>query len=111
MALLVAAGQVNLSRGARSIRLSGSPGTIFRSFINRYILTGLVFVLTAPLLYIRALREIPLIKAFMFNSLTYLFVFLSGRFLLKEKAGILQWAGLLLIMAGFLIPFLMEPPL
>jgi len=105
-AVLTATAQYCIRRGARSLSRGKGLGKFLISFFRPFLLTGLFLTLTVPLLYIRALSDCPLSRAFAFNSLTHLFVFLTGRFLLKEKTGRLQWAGLALILTGFLLPLI-----
>ncbi|MBI9102825.1 MAG: EamA family transporter [Spirochaetales bacterium] len=104
MAIITASGQMLIKKGAVHIIRNRGFITLILSFIDPYLLAGLFFTLTAPLLYIRALSSLDLGKAFMFNSLTHLLVFLSGRFILKERTNIFHWLGLSLVTAGFLLP-------
>lgn len=108
MAALTAAGQVFLRRGAVHLVRKRGLRQFLLSFINPYLITGLFLALAAPLLYIRALSGLPLSQAFMFNSLSHLLVFLAGRFVLKERAHLLHWIGLSLIVLGFLMPIFVE---
>lgn len=108
MAFFTAAGQTLLRKGAIKIVRGKGLGAFLFSCLNFYLGGGLLLALLAPLLYIKALHDIPLSQAFMFNSLTHLLVFLSGRFILKERARALHWVGLSLIVVGFLLPVFIE---
>lgn len=108
MAILTATGQVFLRRGALQLVRKRGLSRLLLSFVNPYLITGLLLALAAPLLYIRALGGLPLSEAFMYNSLSHLLVFLAGRFLLQERAHVLHWIGLCLIVIGFLFPIIIR---
>lgn len=61
---------------------------------------GLLLYVAAALLYIVALRKIPVSVAFPSVSLSYVIVALLGHFLFKEPFGLRQVGGILLIMGG-----------
>jgi len=104
MAFVTASGQMLIRKGASKIIRNAGFIRLIRSFIDPFLITGLMLTLSAPLLYIRALSGLDLGKAFMFNSLTHLLVFFAGIFILKERANIFHWFGISLIAAGFLLP-------
>ena len=104
MTVFTASGQLLIKRGTAGLSWGRSIKAFFVSLKNPFIISGLFLALAAPLLYIRALGTIPLSKAFMFNSLSHVFVFLAGKFILGEKAGFLHWLGISLIAAGFILP-------
>ena len=61
---------------------------------------GLAFYGAAALLYIIALRKIPMSVAFPSVSLSYAIIAVLGHFLFGEPFGIKQVAGIVLIMGG-----------
>ena len=106
IAVMIASGQVLLKKGLSSVIRGNGIKAFIMSLSYPPLFAGVVLIMTAPLLYIKALEDLPLSAAFMFNSLTHLFVFLAGRFILGEKAGLLQWIGIALIITGFIFPVL-----
>ncbi|MBI9109399.1 MAG: EamA family transporter [Spirochaetales bacterium] len=105
MPVLVTAGQLLLKKNTYKIVTDAGLISFFHSLLVPGIILGAAGVVCAPLLYIKALGAVPLSEAFAFNSLNYIFVFLSGHFLLKEDVNAMQVAGVVLISAGFLLPF------
>ena len=108
MPVLVTAGQVMIKRSATGIITGRGLAALFRSCFRPGIIGAGLCIATAPILYIKALGGVPLSEAFAFNSLNYILVFAAGKFLLKEKVNSCQAAGVILITAGFLLPFIME---
>ncbi len=108
MPVLVTAGQILMKRNAGAV----VTGKGFPAFIKSLLCPGIVgagiCMAAAPLLYINALSEIQLSEAFAFNSLNYILVFISARFLLNERINLFQVIGVILITAGFLLPFIVE---
>jgi multidrug transporter EmrE-like cation transporter len=93
--LLAAAGQILLKMGATGSRE-------LTDFLNLRVLTGLGFYGVSTLLWIWALSKVPLSMAYSFTALTFLMVFLGSLLIVKESVGLLTFAGVALIVSGFL---------
>ena len=104
MPAMVTTGQVLLKKSAGNILTGEGLRRFVLSFLKPGIIAGIAAVAFAPLIYIKALGEVPLSEAFAFNSLNYVLVFFSGRLILRERVNPLQITGVILITAGFLIP-------
>ncbi len=108
MPVLVTAGQVLLKKSVPAIVTGKGLVAFLLSCRHPGIIAAAVCVAASPFLYISALGSVPLSEAFAFNSLNYILVFLTGRFLLKEKVDVFQAVGVVLIASGFLFPFIVE---
>ena len=108
MPVMVSAGQVLMKKGVRHIVIGEGIVVMIRSCFRITIIASVICIASAPLLYIRALEVVPLSEAFAFNSLNFIFVFLAGRFILGERQNARRVIGVILISAGFLLPFLAE---
>jgi small multidrug resistance pump len=86
-------GQVLLKNGA-------GESTILRQMLAPSTIVGLFFYGVAAILYILALRKLPVSVAFPTVSLSYVIVAVLGHFLWNEPFGLYQIAGLVLIVGG-----------
>ncbi len=88
-----------------SRRLSGKKSVKenIRQFLNPFLLSGVVFMASAPLLYFRALLYIELSKAYSITALNQIIVTASAIFLLKEKITLKKSAGIILVAAGVML--------
>jgi small multidrug resistance pump len=94
--------------GAISITVLGETllkmGAASRSFLRQLIdwrtLAGVTFYGLAALLYMLALRRIPMSVATPYTAASYVAVALIGRFVFRESLGRFQIAGIGLIVAG-----------
>ena len=103
MIILTSLSQVFIKMGSGKIRTGEGLFVLIRSFLNPFIVTGMVLVMGAPLLYFSALSRLNLNTAFSFNGLAYIVVIILGRSILKEKISIFHIAGGLFILIGFVI--------
>ncbi len=103
MVILTSLSQVLIKTGSGKIRTGSGTAIMIRSFLNPYLVIGIVLVLAAPLLYFSALSQLDLKTAFSFNGLAYILVIILGRFVLKERISIFHITGGLFILTGFLI--------
>jgi multidrug transporter EmrE-like cation transporter len=121
--LLSAAGQVLVKAGAdrtlpgaaeASVTDSGTDSGaqrpnckrctgFFRRAMNFRLICGVACVALVPLIYTRALSDVPLSRAYGATGLTYPLVIGAGALFLREKPGIRHAVGSLLIVAGFLL--------
>ncbi|MGE0154163.1 MAG: multidrug efflux SMR transporter [Reyranellaceae bacterium] len=90
------AGQLLLKEGA-------AAADFVQQLFRPTTMVGLGFYALAALLYIVALRKIPVSVAFPSVSLSYVVVAVAGHFLWNEPFGLAQIAGLALICGGVLV--------
>lgn len=105
MPVLVTAGQVLLKKNTAAVITGAGIAAFIRSCLRPGIIAAALCIAGAPILYISALGTVPLSEAFAFNSLNYILVFITSRFILKEKINRYQIIGVILITSGFLLPF------
>lgn len=103
MGMMTAGGQVLIKLGMMGRERPAGIFTMILFCLNLQIITGLMLALSAPLVYIQALKLLGLSGAYGLNGLSYLFVFAFSRIFLGEKGSILHLAGLLLIAGGVAI--------
>jgi len=89
-------GQVLLKSGA-------GAETFLRQMLAPHTVIGLFFYGIAALLYIVALRKLPVSVAFPSVALSYVVVAILGRLLWQEPLGLYQIAGLALIVGGVVL--------
>jgi small multidrug resistance pump len=92
-------GQIVLKFGTE--RSNG--GSVLAHFLNPLTIAGLGVYFVAALLYIVALKRIPLSIAYPSISVSYVAVALAAHFLWGEALGMQQLAALGLITAGILM--------
>ena len=92
-------GQLSLKSGA--VKITGDK----MSFLQPFLILGLACYFVAALLYIFALREIPVSIAFPSVSISYVAVAYLSHLLWKEPFGIPQIIALLFIGSGIYILF------
>ena len=90
-------GQLLLKAGATG------PGDFLVQLMRPTTIVGLAFYGVAALLYIVALRGIPVSVAFPAAATQYVIVAMVGWFVYGEPAGVQQVAGLALIVVGVLM--------
>jgi multidrug transporter EmrE-like cation transporter len=90
-------GQLLLKAGATG------PGDFLVQLMRPTTIVGLAFYGVAALLYIVALRGIPVSVAFPAAATQYVIVAMVGWFVYGEPAGVQQVAGLALIVIGVLM--------
>ena len=91
------AGQLTLKSGALR-----SP-TVAAQFVNPLTITGFGIYVLAALLYIVALKKIPVSVAFPSVAASYAIVAVAAHFLWNEPFGWPQFGGLVLIGGGILL--------
>jgi drug/metabolite transporter (DMT)-like permease len=89
-------GQVLLKAGA-------GEASFVRQMLAPHTIVGLFFYAVAALLYIVALRRLPVSVAFPSVSLSYVVVAVAGHLLWHEPLGLYQIAGLVLIVGGVVL--------
>ena len=103
MVILTSFSQIFIKIGSRKIITKSGTAILIKTFLNPYIIIGMVFVAAAPLLYFSALSRLPLNSAFSFNGLGYIIVIILGGLVLKEHISVFHIAGGLLILCGFIV--------
>jgi len=94
---IAACGQLLLKTGA----LRGAE--VVQAFLNPFTILGFCCYGTSAVLYIFALRKIPLSQAYPSVSLSYAVVAVAAHYLWGERIGWGQAAAFLLIMSGILL--------
>jgi drug/metabolite transporter (DMT)-like permease len=95
--LIAVAGQLSLKSGAMPGAVSGSVYT------SPYVIVGLGLYMLAALLYVQALKTIPLSVAFPTVSISYVAVAVFAHFLWGEPLGVRQLLALGFIVAGIVL--------
>ena len=86
-------GQINLNRAEIF-------HTIISIFTNIWVVCGTVFFVTSMILWIKAISNMELSKAYPSVSLSYLIVFLFSVFIFHESVSLDKVVGLVLVTAG-----------
>ena len=89
-------GQVLLKSGAQA-------DSILAQMLNWHTIIGFCFYGAAALLYIVALRRIPLSVALPTTALSYVVAAIVGHYVFGEPLGVMHMAGLSLIFGGVLM--------
>ena len=89
--------------GQGLLKAGASAGTLLEQMRDTRTILGLVIYGGASLLYIVALRRIPLSVALPCTALSYIAVALIGHFVFKETLGFQHMFGLAMIGAGVLV--------
>jgi drug/metabolite transporter (DMT)-like permease len=76
---------------------------VLELFLRPPTVAGLAVYFLAALLYVIALRRIPISVAFASVSLSYILVAGLGHFLFAETLSLVQFGGILLIMVGVIL--------
>jgi undecaprenyl phosphate-alpha-L-ara4N flippase subunit ArnE len=93
---IAAGGQLLLKTGAMR-------GELVQQYFDLFTILGLGAYGTSAVLYIFALRKIPLSQAYPSVSISYAVVAVAAHYLWGERIGWGQAAGFLLIMSGILL--------
>ena len=72
----------------------------FRTLTNWWLLACGIAFTAAGLLWMYILRHYPFSQAYPLSSLAYVFGMVAAMFVFHEQVSLLQWVGILLIMAG-----------
>jgi len=100
MGIMTAAGQVLIKLGMLGSESPSGISAMVRVCLNFRIITGFMLALSAPLVYIQALKFLGLSATYGLNGLSYIFVFAFSRIFLGERVSVLHLAGLVLIAGG-----------
>ena len=103
MVILTSLSQILIKLGSRKIVTNSGTAILIKTFFNPNIITGMVFVAAAPMLYFSALSKVPLNIAFSVSGLGYIIVIILGQFVLKERITVFHIAGGVIIFCGFIV--------
>jgi len=96
-----AVGQVAFKYGA--MQMVENPGVTLLEKIKWPIVLGLFLYGISTILWILALKKVPLSYAYPMVSLGYVFVFIASYFIFNEAMNWFKIGGLLFIMAGIVL--------
>jgi multidrug transporter EmrE-like cation transporter len=85
------------------LRAGAGADSFLQQLFAPHTIVGLFFYGVAALLYIVALRKLPVSIAFPSVSLSYVVVAMIGHFYWHEPIGLCQIAGLVLIIGGVVL--------
>jgi small multidrug resistance pump len=92
---------VSISVLGESLLKAAASAKTFRSQLSDLrTLAGMIFYSAAALLYMIALRRIPISVAMPYTAGSYVAIAFVGRFVFNELLGFFQIAGILLIVVG-----------
>lgn len=97
----ISAGQILFKLGAEQLKHHGAPTPV--PFLNGPIALALAIYLGSTVIWIAALRELPLRLAYPVSALAYVVVPLLSHFFLNEPLGFRSLAGAALIIAGIAV--------
>jgi drug/metabolite transporter (DMT)-like permease len=100
MTLMTALGQILLKIGVSRQKRPHNVRSLFFFILDLPVLGGLLLALAAPFVYLKALSHLSLGELYGLNGLSYFFVFILSRIILKERGNWFHWAGLILIALG-----------
>jgi len=86
--------------GETFLKMGAASHSFLRQLVDWRTLAGVTFYGFAALLYMLALRRIPMSVATPYTAASYVAVALIGRFVFREWLGPFQIAGIGLIVAG-----------
>ena len=83
-----------------------SQDSIWKEYINPYVISGYTFFVLATLLMVLAMKKISVQDSAMIESLGYFFVLILGKVLLGEKITKGKLAGNVVILLGICLYYL-----
>lgn len=104
--MLGAGGQLMFKAAARGLPPFAELGVVrlvLTMFATPMILAGFACFFVSSVLWIIALRSIPLSVAYPMVALSYVIIFLGSHFLFAEPMGWRLWLGGLLIVSGIVL--------
>ena len=104
--VLGAGGQLMFKAASRSLPAFSELGALrllYTMFTTPVILAGFFCFFISALLWIVALRSVPLSVAYPMVALSYVIIFVGSHFLFMEPLSWRHWGGAALIVAGILL--------
>ena len=103
-AVMIAAGQLMFKRTAQGVtNVSGVEATFRQILVDPWLFMAMGLYVAATLLWIFALREIPLSRAYPFMALAFVLVPAGAVFVYGEVVGVRYFVGLTLILLGIAV--------
>ena len=100
-AFLIATGQLLFKRTAQGVaNVHGAPAIVRHILFDPWFIAALTIYMVATFLWIFALREVPLSKAYPFMALAFVLVPLGAVVFYGETLRAPYFIGLLLVVAG-----------
>jgi len=93
-------GQLCLKSGAQHIATLGRLDFLLAAVRDRYVLFGLVAWAASTVCWLYVLRVVPLSRAYVLTSLTYVLIPLASVYLFGERIRLLHGVGTVLIIVG-----------
>ena len=103
-AIVVAAGQLLFKRVAMRLGETAGPvGLLRQVMFDPWFILAMTLYIGATLLWIAALRDIPLSRAYPFTALAFALVPMGAAIFFGETLGIRYYLGLSMLLAGILL--------
>jgi len=96
--VMVATGQLLFALGAKSTLLTDGKGII--TYINKYLVVGLIVYAIATVIWIYLLRNIPISIAYPFMSLSFIIVPIASYYVFGDPLNVKILIGGAFIMLG-----------
>ena len=103
MGSLLLLGTICAAAGQVLFKIGASGREAFSSFINVWLLSGLLAYAVGTLLWIYALSRVRLTVAYPFTALTFVLVYLFGVLILREPATAKALVGIGFVLAGLFL--------
>lgn len=103
-AIVVAAGQLLFKRVAMSLgEATGPVGLLRQVMFDPWFILAMTLYIGATLLWIAALRDIPLSRAYPFTALAFALVPVGATVFFGETLGIRYYLGLAMLLGGIIL--------
>ena len=103
MMLLLLAGTLFAAVGQLLFKIGASGREALSSFVNAWLLAGLIAYALGTLLWIYALSKVPLTVVYPFTALTFVLVYVFGITILNEPTTIKALVGVTLVLGGLFL--------
>ena len=103
MMLALLGGTVLAATGQLLFKIGASGRESLSSFINPWLLSGLLAYALGTLLWIYALSRVRLTVVYPFTALTFVLVYLFGILILHEPTSLRALAGVALVLGGLFL--------
>ena len=103
MIFILVAGTVFAAVGQVLFKIGASGREALSSFVNAWLLAGLVAYALGTLLWIYALSKVRLTVVYPFTALTFVLVYVFGITILNEPTTVKALAGVTLVLGGLFL--------
>jgi len=103
---IITAGQICMKIGLNSIKINFSRGiilTYLSIFFNPYVFVGTMIYVLGVFLWVYILSKVNLSFAYPFLGLTFVFVAICSKLILKEDISVTRWLGVITISLGVIL--------